>query len=111
MDTQWQLCIRAGIRSELERTTNFGRANDRLSRCTSEVVKCIKEWTEAAERDYAFDYGEFSGAACGRAMTKEAIDIVERYGYSSYDAFINHLQDVVDGKFIYNLGLFMLAEH
>lgn len=43
------------------RTTNFGRANDRLSRAASEITIGLRQLEEGYQMDRHFDGGEFSG--------------------------------------------------
>lgn len=102
------LVFQKAIKREQASMTNFGHANDRLSRCVSEMMKCQRNWQEAAEMDYYFDYGEWSGKACAEAMHNELLAIVSKYNFASVSELAKAVTDATNSKFTYELGLFFL---
>lgn len=92
--------VRASIRAEFNKMSNFGRADDRLSRCVSQLVKYEKEfWWEAAVKNFE------SGLEYACAMHQDAIQIAQHNGFETLEQVVAALEKVCDSKFIYSLGL------
>lgn len=84
-------------------TTNFGRANDNLSRAVSVLVKGRLSMAESYHWDSHFDGGEFSGPAYYRMEQKLFRDTAMQFGYPSVEALHNAVQRVTTAKFAYEL--------
>lgn len=100
--------IQQSIRAEEKTVTNFGRANDNLSRCLSALARCNKDWSEVARMDRGFDYGEFSGKACAEAMHNEQLSIIKQYGFSTIEQVVEKVEAVSTPKFAYELGIYFI---
>lgn len=101
-------CVKLSIKAEEQTKTNFGRADDRLSRAVSELVKCNRDWSEAARLDTGFDGGEFSQGACYKGMIQEMLEIIHRYGFT-VETLNNALRSSVSERSIYwDLGFILL---
>lgn len=86
-----------------QQTTNFGRANDRLSRAASELNNKLQALYEGYAHDKEFDGGEWSGPATGRAVRQAYEDVAEKYKFPSAEAMMNKLYTVCSPKWVYNM--------
>lgn len=84
-------------------TTNFGRANNRLSMACSEIVKGVFELAESYHYDSMFDGGEFSGPAYGRALQDLYTHVASKYHYGTVEALQGAVKRVTNGKVAYEL--------
>ena len=66
-------------------TANTRRIIRLLVRFQNAVDAAQARWDDAADRDAAFDGGEFSGPACGRAFERESHAIARRFGFADAD--------------------------
>lgn len=64
-------------------------ANDWLSRAASDIYRTNEKWGEAADRDAAFDGGEWSSAACDSARIKEC-DRIEEHFFNYAGVTLDH---------------------
>lgn len=89
--------------------TNFGRANDKLSRAFSEILIFFRTSAEAEAWDAGFDGGEWSSAAHARLRAKKVMDVSHKYGYSNYEAMLKSAQKVCDNRQLYMMGFLGLS--
>lgn len=69
--------------------SRFGKANDRLSRAVSEVLRVVRDYNDpdTVAANEAFDGGEFSGPAMWRQMVDEVVAVAERHGFRATEDF------------------------
>jgi hypothetical protein len=85
--------------------SNFKHGDDQLSRTASAIFSSNQGWAEAADRDAAFDGGEWSGPACDEARIADCEKAEAAFNAKGGAAYVDVLASRISGKAIYYLGI------
>ena len=97
----FQYFIRQSIKADERKVTNFGRADDRLSRFASTLLVLQRDLANILEADTKFDGGEFSIPAARDWFVDELCNAAEQHGLSSVENAIDQLAARTTGRFVY----------
>lgn len=79
-------------------------ANDRLSRCASELHDLLEALDFADWEIRAFHAPSECFGLAANGIASEAHEVLERYGYENMDAFERELEERTCAKFVWEMG-------